>query len=153
MVKTEPVLAPAHRPQQRNGVGDGVLQQVDRDTDREQLRRFRGPGGRPGPFDETVCAHHDGPPEQRCVRHPTVMPTRAEVVLDPETVEDPWEHKVDVRQAGPEDRARDDQLWTPFTSLSAVSGQQDPGRDMSRRKHRSPTGCRESTRAVDPRRL
>jgi hypothetical protein len=71
------------------------------------------------------------------------MPPRAEVVLDPEIVEDLRDDEVDVRQAGPDDRTRDDHVGTPLTSPTAVNAKQDPRRDMSRGKHRPRIGCRE----------
>jgi hypothetical protein len=142
MVKAEPVLAPAQRPQERNRVRNGVLQQMQRDTNREQLHRLGRPRGCPRPFDETARADHDETPEEWRVCHPTVMAPRAEVVLDPEIVEDHRDDEVDVRQASPDDRARDDHVWTPLTSPTAVSSKQDPRRDMSRGKHRRRIGCR-----------
>lgn len=143
VVKAESVLAPAQRPQQRHRVCDGVLQQMHRDTNREQLRRLRRPRGRRGPFDETARADNDGTPEQWRVCHPTVMLPRAKVVLDPEIVEDLRDDEVDVRKAGSDDRGRDHHAWVPLTSPTAVSSKQDPRGDMSGGKHRSLTGCRE----------
>src|ERR1700722_10060733 len=114
MVKAEPVLAPAHRPQQRHRVRNGVLQQMEPNTHREQLRRLGRPRGRPRPLRETARAHHDGTPEKWRVCDPTVMAPRAEVVVDPEAVQDQWDDEVDVRETGPGDRSRDDQVWTPL---------------------------------------
>jgi hypothetical protein len=65
------------------------------------------------------------------------MASRAEVVLDPEAIEDHRDDEVYVREAGPDDRSRDDQVWTPLTSPTAVSSQQDPRGNMTRRKHRN----------------